>query len=266
MVNRKSAIVGERRCRRAERADSNVRSLSESQRGTQVVAISASLLSVSLAPSDGPSRLAGVDAKLEHIRAVIANSPPARTTFLESSVGCKRQWFPSHKENLGPVWLGRKRWLWYGRESTRPDLGEGSGLGSLSSSHAMASKTPRGRPTGGFCLADGRRLELRDIIALSRPRGGLAFLSACQTATGDERPSDEAVHVAAGMLLAGYEGMVGTMWSISDNLAPDVARGVYAQLFRSGTRPDDREAASALQGAVGRLRKRLSPSGCRSSM
>ena len=63
----------------------------------------------------------------------------------------------------------------------------------------------------GLCLADGRRLKVRDIIALSRPHGGLAFLSACQTAMGDDRLSDEAIHVAAGMLFAGYGGVIGTM-------------------------------------------------------
>ena len=87
-----------------------------------------------------------------------------------------------------------------------------------------------------------------------RPRGGLAFLSACQTAMGDENLSDEAIHIAAGMLFAGYGGVVGTMWSISDKLAPIVAKDVYEQLFRSGTTPDYREAARALHDAVGRLR------------
>ncbi|KAF8119815.1 hypothetical protein EV363DRAFT_1195189, partial [Boletus edulis] len=67
----------------------------------------------------------------------------------------------------------------------------------------------------GLCLADQCRLKLRDIIALSRPHGGLAFLSACQTAMGDEDLSDEAIHIAAGMLFAGYGGVIGTMWSIS---------------------------------------------------
>ena len=71
---------------------------------------------------------------------------------------------------------------------------------------------------------------------------------------GDEGLSDEAIHVAAGMLFAGYGGVVGTMWSISDKLAPDVARDIYEQLFQSGTRPDYREAARALHGAIGRLR------------
>ena len=79
--------------------------------------------------------------------------------------------------------------------------------------------------------------KLSDMIALSRPHGVLAFLSACETAMGDESLSDEAVHTAAGMLFAGYGGVVGTTWSISGNfkLAP-------------------REAARALHEAVGRLR------------
>ncbi|KAF8546262.1 hypothetical protein OG21DRAFT_1491429 [Imleria badia] len=101
----------------------------------------------------------------------------------------------------------------------------------------------------GLCLADERRLKISDIIALSRPRGGLAFLSACQTAMGDERLTDEAIHIAAGMLFAGYG-----MWSISDKLSPEVARDVYQQLFWNGTRPDYREAARALHEAIGRLR------------
>ncbi|KAF8443866.1 hypothetical protein L210DRAFT_3643456 [Boletus edulis BED1] len=106
----------------------------------------------------------------------------------------------------------------------------------------------------GLCLADERRLKISDIIGLSRSRGGLAFLSACQTATGDEGLSDEAIHITAGMLFAGYGGVIGTMWSISDTLAPIVARDVYEHLFRNGTRPDYREAAWALHEAIGRQR------------
>jgi CHAT domain-containing protein len=71
---------------------------------------------------------------------------------------------------------------------------------------------------------------------------------------GDEALCDEAIHIAAGMLCAGYGGVIGTMWSISDELAPRVARDVYGQLLRNGTRPDYREAARALHDAVGRLR------------
>ena len=62
----------------------------------------------------------------------------------------------------------------------------------------------------GLCPANRRRLKISNIVALSRPHGGLAFLSACQTATGEEVLSDEAIHIAKGMLFAGYGGVIGT--------------------------------------------------------
>lgn len=95
----------------------------------------------------------------------------------------------------------------------------------------------------GLCLADRRCLKISDIIALSCPHGGLAFLSACQMAMGDKNLTNEAIHITAGMLFAGYGGVVGMMWSISDELVPHVARDVYGQLFRKGTKPDYWEAA-----------------------
>ena len=182
------------------------------------------LLAVRQPPSDGLSRLPGVATELEHISAVIGSSPSARTTLLESSVGTVEEVLDLMKE---------ADWVHFACHGIQD----------------AASPTE-----SGLCLADRRRLKISDIIALSRSRGGLAFLSACQTAMGDEGLSDEAIHIAAGMLFAGYGGVVGTMWSISDKLAPDVARDVYEQLFRSGTRPDYREAARALHGAIGRLR------------
>ena len=54
-------------------------------------------------------------------------------------------------------------------------------------------------------------MRVSDITALLRPHGGLAPLSACQTAKGDEGLSDEAVYSAAGILLAGYGGVFGSM-------------------------------------------------------
>ena len=57
------------------------------------------------------------------------------------------------------------------------------------------------------------------------------------------------------MLFAGFGGVIGTMWLISDSLAPAVARDVYEHLFRDGRRPDYREAARALHGAVGCARE-----------
>jgi len=63
----------------------------------------------------------------------------------------------------------------------------------------------------GFYLHDGR-LELAEIMQNPLPSAQLAFLSACQTSAGDESLSEEAVHLAAGMMVAGYQGVVATMW------------------------------------------------------
>ena len=182
------------------------------------------LLAVRQPSSDGLPYLPGVATELGHIMAIIQRSPSACTTFLESSVGTVEEVLALMKE---------VDWVHFACHGTQD---------------------PSRPVNSGLCLANRRRLKISDITALSRPRGGLAFLSACQTATGDERLSDETIHIAAGMLFAGFAGVIGTIWSISDSLAPDVARDMYEQLFRGG-RPDYREAAHALHEAVGCARE-----------
>ncbi|KAF8904348.1 hypothetical protein CPB85DRAFT_1225669, partial [Mucidula mucida] len=64
------------------------------------------------------------------------------------------------------------------------------------------------------------------------------------------------LHLAAGMLLAGYRSVIATMWSIADRHAAD---DVYAYLLRNGTsrRPDYKESALALHLAMEKLRERI---------
>ncbi|TDL18361.1 hypothetical protein BD410DRAFT_701128, partial [Rickenella mellea] len=109
----------------------------------------------------------------------------------------------------------------------------------------------------GLLLQDGR-LHLSKIIQKRITHGDFAFLSACQTATGDERRPEEAIHLAAGMLVAGFKGVIGTMWSIRDNDAPFVADKVYGQLLKNG-QPSGVHPAVALHEAVQELRKRSGP-------
>ena len=115
----------------------------------------------------------------------------------------------------------------------------------------------------GFMLHDGG-LELSEIIRMNLEGADLAYLSACQTSTGDEKLSEEAVHLAAGMLAAGYRGVVATMWSISDQHGPQVAEDFYARLISqdleksSGLNTDD--AACALHYSTQKLRKQLGDS------
>ncbi|KDR77630.1 hypothetical protein GALMADRAFT_138707 [Galerina marginata CBS 339.88] len=104
-------------------------------------------------------------------------------------------------------------------------------------------------------LTEGSRLTLSQISRLQLAHAELAFLSACQTATGDELLPEEAVHLAAGMLSAGYRGVIGTMWSIPDSVAPQIAEDVYSHLFGGPAVPDAAGAACALHFAVKRLRE-----------
>ncbi|KAF8604318.1 hypothetical protein BDV93DRAFT_555591 [Ceratobasidium sp. AG-I] len=76
------------------------------------------------------------------------------------------------------------------------------------------------------------------------------------TAKGDSNLPDEAVHLAAGMLMAGFPSVIATMWSIRDEDAPLVAEEVYASLLEGGE-PDSRRAGRALHAAVERLREKV---------
>ncbi|PVF91357.1 hypothetical protein CPB86DRAFT_878568, partial [Serendipita vermifera] len=111
-------------------------------------------------------------------------------------------------------------------------------------------------PTKSALVLEDGHLTLEEIIKLDLPNAQFAFLSACQTSSGDEKLSEEAVHIAGGMLLAGYRGVVATMWSIQDDLAPEVADEFYAHLLQDGQEPDSRRAAEALHFAVQKLRKK----------
>ncbi|KAH8810251.1 CHAT domain-containing protein [Flagelloscypha sp. PMI_526] len=88
-----------------------------------------------------------------------------------------------------------------------------------------------------FALYDGS-LTLESLMRKSMGRAQFAFLSACQTATGDKTLADEAIHLTSGMLAAGFQSVVGTMWSIEDSVAPEVARAFYAMLFEEGRKSE----------------------------
>ena len=100
------------------------------------------------------------------------------------------------------------------------------------------------------------------------PQCEFAFLDACHTAMGDVRLPDEAVHLAAGMLAAGCQGVVGAMWAIKDKYGAVVAESFYEYLTaekrndNNGGRPgnarlDSSRAADALHHAVQCLRKQI---------
>ncbi|KZV73113.1 hypothetical protein PENSPDRAFT_319493 [Peniophora sp. CONT] len=111
-----------------------------------------------------------------------------------------------------------------------------------------------------FALYDGP-LSLADLMRTASNGAELAFLSACQTATGDAKNPEESAHLAAGMLAVGFQGVVATMWSIMDEDAPIVVKAYYKkllQLRKSGEVGNGQTgAAYALHEAVAQLRAKV---------
>jgi CHAT domain-containing protein len=63
-------------------------------------------------------------------------------------------------------------------------------------------------------LHGGHPLTVKAIMGQKMPNASLAFLSACETAMGAEELPDEAMHLAASLLFAGFRGVVATMWCV----------------------------------------------------
>lgn len=63
----------------------------------------------------------------------------------------------------------------------------------------------------GFVMQDGM-LTVSELLALNLPDPFMVLLSACETAKGDRNLPDQAIHLAATMLFAGFKSVVGTMW------------------------------------------------------
>ena len=120
---------------------------------------------------------------------------------------------------------------------------------------------PADASRSAFLLHD-QPLTLADLAALNLRGIDLAYLSACQTAAGDVRLLDEALHLAGALQLVGYRHVLATLWSISDAAAPAMADIAYAHLRypdpdhpNPSDRPQSARAPYALHYALTRLRQ-----------
>ncbi|KAI0825523.1 CHAT domain-containing protein [Irpex lacteus] len=105
-----------------------------------------------------------------------------------------------------------------------------------------------------FALYD-EKLTLGTLMSKHLPNADLAVLSACQTATGDMKLAEEAVHLAAGMLNIGYKSVIGTMWSIYDDSAPIVMARFYEVMMEQVRVGKELQPAYALHEATKALRE-----------
>jgi hypothetical protein len=99
---------------------------------------------------------------------------------------------------------------------------------------------------GGLRLHDGT-LTIAEI-SRGRYHGEFAYLSACKTATGGLGLADEAITLAAALHYTGYQHVIGTLWSVLDSAAAEVALDLYDEDFRPA------DSAVRLHHAVRRLR------------
>jgi tetratricopeptide (TPR) repeat protein len=104
---------------------------------------------------------------------------------------------------------------------------------------------------GGLVLHD-RLLSVADF-STGHYRGEFAFLSACMTATGGVDVPDEVITLAAALHYTGYRHVIGTLWSVYDTIAADIAEGVYAELAVAG-QFDAARSAYALHNTIRMLR------------
>jgi CHAT domain-containing protein len=65
-----------------------------------------------------------------------------------------------------------------------------------------------------FFLSSGS-LSVSELMELDLKDAFFAFLSACETAKGDQKHADEVVHLAATMLFAVFKSVVATMWCVT---------------------------------------------------
>ncbi|KAG0696479.1 TPR-like protein [Suillus ampliporus] len=105
-----------------------------------------------------------------------------------------------------------------------------------------------------FAMRDGP-LMIKDIIRSHLQNPEFAFLSACHTTVGDESSPDEAIHLAAAMQFSGFRSVIGSMWSVDDEVARQIVSAFYGYLVDESGRLDCTRAAGALHKAVKSLRK-----------
>ncbi|MFH8902692.1 CHAT domain-containing protein [Streptomyces coeruleorubidus] len=94
-------------------------------------------------------------------------------------------------------------------------------------------------------------LTLSELAAERLTEAEFAYLSACHSAAPGQELVDEVISVASAFQLCGYRQVIGSLWTVEDAMAPQLADGVYRALAA----PDSPGAAYALHHAIGTLRQ-----------
>ncbi|MFJ8083043.1 CHAT domain-containing protein [Streptomyces sp. NPDC096205] len=118
--------------------------------------------------------------------------------------------------------------------------------------HGRAVSSTEHPDLGGLLLSKGM-ITPSFVHDLRTTRAQLAFLSACDTAGADPELLDEPLNLASAFHLAGFRGVIGTLWQTGDNTK--TAEAFYTALTEGSSQPVDlAEAATALNETLRRMR------------
>jgi CHAT domain-containing protein len=110
-------------------------------------------------------------------------------------------------------------------------------------------------PSRSQILLHDRPLTVASLAPLRMPQAQLAYLSACETARNQiSGLADEAIHLASAFQLAGYPHVIGTLWTIGDQIAARIADRFYTGLEREPQRLNLSRAGEALHHVIREIR------------
>jgi CHAT domain-containing protein len=77
--------------------------------------------------------------------------------------------------------------------------------------HLACHGAQKADPLSSAFIFRDQDLSIQELVGLDLGNAMLAFLSACETAKGDQDQPDQAIHLAASMLFCGFKSVIGTM-------------------------------------------------------
>jgi len=107
-----------------------------------------------------------------------------------------------------------------------------------------------------FAMRDGP-LTIMDIIRPCLQQREFAFLSTSHTTVGHASSPDEAIHLATAMQFSAFRCVIGSMWSVEDEVVGQVVSAFYDEMFDGSGRLDCTRAAGALHNAMKKLRNKI---------
>jgi CHAT domain-containing protein len=109
-------------------------------------------------------------------------------------------------------------------------------------------------PMEGSLVLKDRPLTVANLVrpVFEERKPFLAYLSACGTGRIEIKNEDQDIHLISAFQLAGFQNVIGTMWSVRHEVCLQMATLTYGRIQAKG--PSDRSVSEALHFALRTLR------------